>query len=156
MFIYNILPLLICANGPVVVHINVRTLAGESTDTATLMCPYQVIASKLFAFAWHDVDIIFAGDGTFIWQLLCLNIRGLGYRRFSLQATWAFWILVTRRIAHLTPEVVPAPLHTLAATGLEMTCHKVRGNEYKCRYRLEARKNRRSQTKNWWGIKGRF
>ena len=66
MFIYNILLLLICANGPVVVHINARTLAGESTDTATLTRPYRVIASKLFAFARHDADIIFAGDGTFI------------------------------------------------------------------------------------------
>ena len=63
MFIYNILPLLICANGPVVVQINARTLADESTDTATLTRPYRVIA---FAFARHDVDTIFAGDGTFI------------------------------------------------------------------------------------------
>ena len=156
MFIYNILLLLICANGPVVVHINVRTLAGESTDTATLTCLYRVIASKLFTFARQDADTIFAGDGTFIWQLLCLKLRGLGYRRLSLLANWAFWILVTRRIVHLTPEVVLAPLHTLAATGLEMACHKVRGNEYECWYHLEARKNHRSQAKNWWGIKGRF
>ena len=144
MFIYNILLLLICANGPVVVHINVRTLAGKSTDTATLTCLYWVIASKLFAFAWQDADTIFTGDGTFIWQLLCLKLRGLGYRRLSLLATWAFWILVTRRNAHLTPEVVLAPLHTLAATGLEMTCHKVCGNEYECWYHPEARKNHQS------------
>ena len=51
MFIYNILLLLICANGPVVIHINVRTLAGKNTDTATLTCLYRVIMSKLFAFA---------------------------------------------------------------------------------------------------------
>ena len=111
---------------------------------------------KAFVLAQHDVDIIFAGDGTSIWQLLCPNIRGLGYRRFSLQATWAFWILVTRRIAHLTPEVVPAPLHTLAATGLKMMCHKVHGKEYECRHRPEVQKNCQSQAKNWWGIKGRF
>ena len=45
-------------------------------------------------------------------------------------------------------EIVPAPLHTLAATGLEMSCHKVSGKEYERRHRMEVRKNRRNQAKN--------
>ena len=41
-------------------------------------------------------------------------------------------LLNTDNKENCSPEVVPAPLHTLAVTGLEMTCHKVHGKEYEC------------------------
>jgi hypothetical protein len=50
----------------------------------------------------------------------------------------------------VSPASEPAAVsqHTLEATELELKHHKVRGQEYERRYRLEVRKNRRTQGKN--------
>ena len=52
-------------------------------------------------------------------------------------------LLNTGNKENCSTEVVPATLHTLAATGLKMTCHKVCGKEYECQHHLEVRKNAR-------------
>ena len=57
-------------------------------------------------------------------------------------------LLNTGNKENYSPEVVPAPLHTLAATGLEMLRHRVCGKKYEHQHHLEVRKNHWSQAKN--------
>ena len=146
MSIYNILPLLICANGPVVVHINGgRQKYWHSHIDASISGNHV----KAFYSTWH-------GHYLRWWWYFHLTTTMSKTKRFRLQKAQSagnLGLLNTGNKENCSPEV---PLHILAATGLEMSCHKVHGKEYKRWHRLEVRRNRWSQAKNWWGIKGKF